>query len=97
MRRETIRSAPESRPAVARPPKVTTTPKEASFEFAPLSRTEYVYQGIFQADETGRLGSAEDVRLWREGWTTGEPSSGNSVPPAEVGLPRRGHRPSRDL
>jgi len=59
-------------------------PKEASFEFAPLSRTEFVYQGIFQANETGRLGSAEDVRLWREGWTAGEPTSGNSVPPAEV-------------
>jgi len=59
-------------------------PKGASFELAPLSRTEYVYQGIFQANETGRLESAEDVRLWREGWTAGEPMAGNSVLPAEV-------------
>ena len=41
---------------------------EAGFRVAPLSRTEYVFEGILEANEAGRLDSPEDVRRWREGF-----------------------------
>lgn len=40
-------------------------PEEVSFRVLPLSRTEYVYQGILQANDAGHLDAPKEVRTWR--------------------------------
>jgi SagB-type dehydrogenase family enzyme len=40
-------------------------PEEVSFRVLPLSRTEYVYQGILQANDAGRLDAPKEARTWR--------------------------------
>ena len=55
-------------------------PGEVSFEFAPLSRTEYVYQGILEANDAGRLDSPEEVSAWRPASLAHEPAAGEPVP-----------------
>ncbi len=43
------------------------SPEKVSFESAPLSPTEYVFEGILKANDAGRLQAAE-VAHWREGF-----------------------------
>ncbi|MGQ0670560.1 MAG: SagB family peptide dehydrogenase [Actinomycetota bacterium] len=43
-------------------------PEEASFKVARLSRTEYVFEGILEANDAGSLGSPEDAPRWRVGF-----------------------------
>ena len=40
-------------------------PEEVSFGVLPLSRTEYVYQGILQANDAGRLDAPNEALTWR--------------------------------
>ena len=46
-------------PAAAEPP------EEVSFRVPPLSQTEYVYKGILQANDAGRLDAPKEARRWR--------------------------------
>jgi hypothetical protein len=46
----------------------TGEPEEVSFEVGALSRTEYVFQGILEANDAGRLHAPEAVARWREGF-----------------------------
>jgi SagB-type dehydrogenase family enzyme len=39
--------------------------EEVSFRVLPLSQTEYVYQGILQANDAGRLDAPKEARTWR--------------------------------
>jgi SagB-type dehydrogenase family enzyme len=43
-------------------------PEEVSFEVGALSRTEYVFQGILEANDAGRLHAPEEVARWRGGF-----------------------------
>jgi nitroreductase len=45
-------------------PPAAEPPEEVSFKVLPLSRTEYVYKGILQANDAGRLDAPKD-RTWR--------------------------------
>ena len=42
-------------------------PEKVSFEVGALSRTEYVFQWILEANDAGRLHAPEEVARWREG------------------------------
>ena len=55
-------------------------PGKDSFEFGPLSRTEYVHQGILEANDAGRLDSAEEVSAWRLASFAQEPGAGEPRP-----------------
>ncbi len=67
-------------------PPTTAPPDEVSFEVAPLSRAELVYQGILEANDAGRLETQHDVGRWREGLgeTHGEPATERTPLPADA-------------
>jgi SagB-type dehydrogenase family enzyme len=46
-------------------PPAAKAPEEVSFRVLPLSRTEYVHEGILQANDAGRLDVPQEVRTWR--------------------------------
>jgi nitroreductase len=46
-------------------PPAAEPPEEVSFKVLPLSRTEYVYKGILQANDAGRLDAPKEARTWR--------------------------------
>ncbi len=63
-------------------------PEEVSFEVGALSRTEYVFQGILEANDAGRLHGPEEVARWREGFggsRVGD-GSGEALASPEAGL-----------
>jgi SagB-type dehydrogenase family enzyme len=51
--------------ADAEVPPAAEPPEEVSFKVLPLSRTEYVYKGILQANDAGRLDAPKEARTWR--------------------------------
>jgi SagB-type dehydrogenase family enzyme len=51
--------------ADAEVPPAEEPPEEVSFRVLPLSRTEYVHEGILQANDCGRLHDPNEVRTWR--------------------------------
>jgi hypothetical protein len=61
-------------------------PEEVSFEVGALPRTEYVFQGILQANDAGRLHAPEEVTRWREGFSGLQVRDGS----AEVLAPQAG-------
>lgn len=63
----------------------TEPPNEVSFKVAPLSRSEYVYRGILEANDAGRLDSPEEVREWRKGF--GDPGSEPAPQPPSDAAP----------
>jgi len=72
-------------------------PEEVSFRVLPLSRTEYVYQGILQANDAGRLDAPKEARTWRRSMGSDEevertpPLSSDTAPDSlEDVLRRRG-------
>jgi SagB-type dehydrogenase family enzyme len=72
-------------------------PEEVSFRVLPLSRTEYVYQGILQANDAGRLDAPKEARTWRKSMGSDEevertpPLSSDTAPDSlEDVLRRRG-------
>jgi len=46
-------------------PPAAEPPEEVSFRVPPLSQTEYVYKGILQANDAGRLDAPKEARTWR--------------------------------
>ncbi len=72
-------------------------PEEVPFRVLPFSRTEYVYQGILQANDAGRLDTPKEARTWRGSVGGGEeveptpPLSSDTAPDfLEEVLRRRG-------
>jgi hypothetical protein len=57
-------------------------PEEFSFEVGALSRTEYVFQGILEANDAGRLHGPEKVARWREGFGGSQVRDGSGEAPA---------------
>ncbi len=78
-------------------PPAAKAPEEVSFRVLPLSRTEYVHQGILQANDAGRLDASNKARTWRRSMGGDEaveptpPLSSDSAPDSlEDVLRRRG-------
>ena len=72
-------------------------PEEVSFRVLPFSRTEYVHQGILQANDAGRLDAPKEARTWRRSMggdekvePTAPPSSDAAPDSLEDVLRRRG-------
>jgi SagB-type dehydrogenase family enzyme len=78
-------------------PPAAKAPEEVSFRVLPFSRTEYVHQGILQANDAGGLDAPKEARTWRRSIGGDEeveptpPLSSNAAPDSlEDVLRRRG-------
>ncbi len=70
-------------------PPAAKAPEEVSFRVAPLSRTEYVHEGILQANDAGRLDDPKEALSWRRsvgGDEEVEPTPPQSSDPAPDSL-----------
>jgi SagB-type dehydrogenase family enzyme len=64
------------------PPQPDTTPGRSSLEARPLSDGEMVFEAIREANDAGRLSSADEVERWREAGTSSlAPSEDDREPP----------------